>query len=268
MSLSLFKSEYVDYLKKRVKTDDIDAGYFGRGIKYGQSNVIRNPYLESPDETGLKLMMPGESETFEYENAKILFKHFRGMNITQATDERIWTYLTHVSFWDYMKKRRPIEDSPESQRQRYILRHYFVDPVNARNLLLNDISLLWWGVYLTYDADNKQDPFWLTAEAFSMLDYTRHLLPGSQGRSRTFALAVLQYVKENPKLFKGYKEAKVRFVMRKCNFVSGYKLLPILSRAEIIDTISKYKNEIAGVKEENEKAERDSELVAADGKKD
>ena len=51
-----------------------------------------------------------------------------------------------------------------------------------------------------------------------MLDYTRHLLPGTQGRSNSFRHALLEFVIKNDKLFLKYKETKVRYLMRKVNF--------------------------------------------------
>lgn len=170
------------------------------------------------------------------------------MSIMEATDARIWTHLAHVTFWPYMLKFRSASEQPKGSQAKYILRHYFVNSVNSKNLLLNDISLLWWGAHLTHDPDYIKDPFWLTAELFSMLDYTRHLLPGSQGRNRNFALAVLQYVAQNKDAFVTYKEAKIRFIMRKCNFIAGYKLFPILSRPEIVEVIASYRDEIDKIK--------------------
>jgi hypothetical protein len=43
----------------------------------------------------------------------------------------------------------------------------------------------------------------------------------------------LEFVIENPKLFESQKEAKIRFLMRKSNFLGGYKILSVLSKTEI-----------------------------------
>ena len=78
-----------------------------------------------------------------------------------------------------------------------------------------------------------------------MLDYTRHLLPGYQGRSRQFTHAVLEFVIENEALFSKNKEAKVRFIMRKLNFIAGYRALATLSKQDIKELIGKYRGEIS-----------------------
>ncbi len=247
--LPMFKSEFIDGLKKRLSRGDIDPRYADKGIKVDHTSVILSQTLHCPMAAGIVLKNPDEGADFQLKNSITVFRHFKNMTITEATDARIWTYLSHVAFWPYMLKFRPAFSQPQASRANYILRHYFVIPVNSKNLLLNDIALLWWGAYLTHDPEHKEDPFWLTAELFSMLDYTRHLLPGSQGRNRNFALAVMQFVAQNKTIFTTFKEAKVRFIMRKCNFIAGYKLFPMLSRQEIVNVISSYRGEIEKVKE-------------------
>jgi len=230
-----------------LASNDIDAGYLASGVSFHPTNIMKNPQLGSPEDSKIALVMPKETDEFQFKNSQIIYEHFKDMNATQATDARIWSYLTHVTFWEYMSELRPIGQQPADKQGNYILRHYFLDPVNAANLVLNDISLLWWGAHLTYDAENEKDPYWLTKELFSMLDYTRHLLPSIQGRNTTFVKAVLNYVVDNRSLFKVAKEAKVRFIMRKCNFVAGYKVFPILSRHEIVGIMNQYIQEIKAI---------------------
>ncbi|MFH1310738.1 MAG: DUF6339 family protein [Candidatus Omnitrophota bacterium] len=244
MAQRIFKRTYIDELKLRLSKNDIDQGYLKDGVKFNATDTMINPLLQSPTESQLTLMMPDEGDDFQFNNSKSLYEHFKNMNITQATDARIWTYLTHVTFWKYMSRFRPIGKQPEDKRKNYIRRHYFLDPVNAKNLVLNDISLLWWGAHLSHDEQNKEDPYWLTKEFFSMLDYTRHLLPSVQGRNKTFVRAVLNFVVDHEEIFSEAKEAKVRFVMRKCNFIAGYKVFPILTRQEIMNIMGKYIDEI------------------------
>ena len=147
-----------------------------------------------------------------------------------------------------MIKRLCVSDQPKEKKMDYILGHWFLGKVNANTLLRNDISMLWWIGNLTYDTDRK-DPYELTREVFAMLDYTRSLLPGTQGRNRNLAHAVLEFVIDNTKLFSSYKEGRVRFIMRKLNFLAGYKSFPALSKEDIKSIISRYSVDIAKVKE-------------------
>jgi hypothetical protein len=131
-----------------------------------------------------------------------------------------------------MKKRTDLSGQKEDKRGKYILDHWFVDPMSPASLMNNDISRLWWVVFLTKTEDTK-DPYVLTREVFSMLDYTTHLLPGTQGRNEKIRFAVLEFVVENPALFSRNKEAKVRLIMRKLNLRGGYSALSSLDSNQI-----------------------------------
>lgn len=240
----IFKSNVLVKLVSDLKKNKIDNGYFGHGLKFDEDDVWEVPGFAAPET--LSLNLPDGSRKYDYENAVQIFEAYKHLTWTQATDARFWTYLTHVTCWDFMKKRSPADRVEQSKRSEYILRHYCVIPVNTVRLLLNDISLLWWGAHLTYD-EKRKDPYELTKEAFSMLDYTRHLLPGIQGRNRPFAHAVLEYVSENKELFAKSKEAKVRLIMRKCNYVAGYRVFPSLTKDEIKEILTKYEGDIAAI---------------------
>ena len=100
---------------------------------------------------------------------------------------------------------------------------------------------------MTYD-EGRKDPYELTKELFSMLDYTRTLIPGIQGRNKNFSWALLEFVLENEKIFSNYKENKIRFLMRKLNYVGGYKSLSSISKDEIKILFSNYTNELGTIK--------------------
>lgn len=243
----VLSSAFINQLKSLLYKGEIPKDYLAGGIKPSNADILVHPNLVAPEANKVALKIPDGHRNYDFDNSLAIFEHFKGLTITEATDARLWTYLTHVTFWGFMNKRRPIESEAPDKRPTYILRHYFVDPVNAGNLLRNDISLFWWGAFLTHDSERK-DPFELTRELFSMLDYTRHFLPSTQGRNRNFVHGVLEFVIENPSLFSKYKEDKLRFVMRKCNLIAGYKVFPILSKQEIKATVGEYAREISAVR--------------------
>jgi hypothetical protein len=175
---------------------------------------------------------PGGGKKDSAENAIKLFEAYSSLTPEDASDERFWAYLTHTDLFDYMKKRTDVEAQSEDKRGKYILDHWFVDPMSPASLMNNDISRLWWVVFLT-KTNNAKDPYVLTREVFSMLDYTTHLLPGTQGRNETIRFAVFEFVVENSSLFSKNKEAKVRLIMRKLNLRGGYSALSSLDSAQM-----------------------------------
>jgi hypothetical protein len=246
-NLKLFKSTFVNSIKSKLRRGEVYKEYLGSGIRYSDNDVFENPNLVEPNPKNLGLAIPDSGGNYDFENSKMLFNHFKRMNPTEASDARIWTYLAHITFWDYMKERWPIKNRPEEKQVSHILGYWFLDPVGPRSLIRHGISHLWWVAYLTYD-ESRKDPYELTREIFSMRDYTRHLLEGTQGREKDFLHAVLEFVIENKSLFSEYKESKVRFIMRKCNYVAGYKLFPGLDKEEIKGLLQNYQGEIKGIR--------------------
>lgn len=241
----LFRSIYVARLAEMLINSNGD-NYLSDDFEYNKEAEIPNIEIKvKPSE----LILPEGSHLYNFENSKIIFESYPNLNPVQATDPRLWTYLTHITYWKYMKARRLIEIQPLNRRVDYILEHWFVQKSSAQALLRNGISLLWWVSYLTYD-ETRKDHYELTKEAFSMLDYTRDLLSGTQGRNRDFTHAILEYVIENKNLFDGYKESKVRFLMRKANRIAGYKVFPGLPKSEIKSIFDEYRHDIELTKDD------------------
>jgi len=241
----IFTQNFIRKLRTALSRNKATELYTKKEFKFELADILTNPRISSLE--SVNLLMPTGKENFDFENAKIIFEAYKSLTPTQATDIRFWTYLAHVPFWNYMKKRFPIEKQPQKKRGEYILEHWFIDGVSPRNLVRHGISLLWWGTYLTYDS-NKKDPYELTRELFSMLDYTRTLIPGTQGRNKNFSHALLEFVLENKEIFSQYKEGRVRFLMTRANYLGGYKILPDLSKAEIKGVFKRYTKEIQEVK--------------------
>ncbi len=243
--LKLFKSSYIRRLIDNLSDQDIRKTYLGKSFKFDDDAVLENKLIEIPD--SIKLVLPKKGINYEFENSKTIFEALKNLTPAQASDVRIWTYFSHVGFWDYMRERSLLKGQPEDKRKDYILQHWFIEPLNAKNLLRQNISLLWWGAYMTYDKE-KKDPYELTKELFSMLDYTRTLLPSTQGRIRKFVQAFLEFVTEKKDIFSRHKESRVRFLMRKANQVGGYKIFSDLSKEEIKKFFCGYKKELESIK--------------------
>ncbi len=206
-----------------------------------EENCLIDARLVVPDE--INLLIPDGKNLFNFENAKKLFEAFNDLPLIKASDPGFWTYLTHVTFWKYMKRRWPIEELQKEKRGSFILEHWFVKNVGAADLARNGISSLWWGCHLTYD-EKRNDPYELTRQLFTMLDFYRTVIGGVQGRNREFTHAILEFVNENKDLFRTKKEGKVRLLMRRANAVGGYKLFTSLSKKQIKDIFSGFIKEV------------------------
>jgi hypothetical protein len=244
MSQKIFTTSFIDRLRSDLKRNKGVNLYTGDQFRVSEENLLINPKITPVD---VKLLLPTKKDNYDFENARIIHEAYKDLTPTQATDVRLWTYLAHIPFWSYMKKRFPIEKQPPQKRGDYILEHWFVDGVSPQNFIRHGIALLWWGAHLTYDPTRK-NPYELTEELFSMLDYTRTLIPGTQGRNQNFSRALLEFVAGNKSLFSQYKEERVRLLMRKLNYTGGYKILPSLSKDEIKNLFTRYEGELESIK--------------------
>jgi hypothetical protein len=233
-------------------------------FKFSEDQIISVKFYENqiisldayPDASTITLNKSSDSNKYLLENSK---KIYEGLKLSefQASNQCYWAYLSLVVFREYMEDIRPL-NPPDPKANlgeinsekfiNYIISHYLFRGSSVGDLLLNDISLLWWASHLTY-CEDKSDPYELTAEVFTMLDYTRHLLPGTQGRDKVFRDAVLEFVCENKALFSSKKEGKIRLIQRKLNFEAGVRMFPILQKDEIKTLINGFKDEIAGYSE-------------------
>ena len=244
MAQRIFRTAYTEKLKVGLLEKQGLDKYLSGNFHHLETEMLFKGDLAAISATSRSFVDPQPQKPHDFENAKVFYQELKTMTATQATDHRLWVYLCHVPFMDYLRKRRPIEKQPEAKKVQYVLDHWFLENPGPSALKSNDLFLFWWGPHLTYDKD-RADPFELTKELFSMLDYTRHLLSGYQGRSRDFTHAVLEFVIEHPDMFSINKEAKVRFIMRKLNFIAGYRIIATLSKKEIKTLIGTYIDEIS-----------------------
>lgn len=233
----IFKTSYIEALVSKLNSGNYSA-YNTTAFAPDSKCVLVRQDIKDPGE--IRLKKPNLFGYHEYENSVSIFNAYKDITREQAADGRFWTYLTHVKFRDYMLHKRLPDFTNDENAKNMILQHWFVYPLSAKNLLRNDIALLWWGAYITYD-QKRDDPFELTKELFSMADYTRTLLPSVLGRNNIFTKALLEYVINNKKLFSKYKEGRIRKLMEKMNFHGGYTILAVLTKEELFGIFDLYK---------------------------
>jgi len=256
INLKIVKKNFVEKLSERVNNEEAFNEYLA-----GEFNITENELISSPwNLNSLEFKTPDSEGTYEFENAVTLFEALNGLDRTTASDPRLWVWLTHVHFWNYMNKRRNInkafakieKENTDSigrltKKKDYIYEHYLIDSPSTVNLLRSGISGLWWGVYITYDTTRgKGKEYDLTKEYFSMLDYSR-TLAGRAMRCNNVAKGILEFVVSNDKVFSKNKEAKVRWMLRYINRIGGVKPLSTLSKKHILDILESQKTKIEKV---------------------
>jgi hypothetical protein len=185
----------------------------------------------------LQLDSPEGSDLKDTENAMCLHRTLDGLTPLQARDPRLWTRLTHMEFWSYMRLRWPVErhwqDSDKAVR--FIDSRYFVPQNQSRALLRNGIARLWWTAQLSSDS-NRASPYEMTAVLLSALDITQQILERGMGRASNVLWGFLEFLMENRStLLTGgnRNRMRIRRLAKRLNMHGGVCLLDLLGRSEV-----------------------------------
>lgn len=250
MYQKVFKSAFIDNILRRLEVGKVAGTYPSTDFKFDVEDTLLNKKMDLQDRFPELLTGGGDEDKNDFENAKKIFEYYKGMNPTQASDTRLWTYLAHTDCRKYLQKRWAIEGKTEEEQKTSILTHWFIPNLSARSLARHGVAWLWWGAYLTYD-NNRENPYELTKEFFEMKDLVRTTLEETLGRNRNFLHAVLEFMIENERLFSNYKQDKVRFLVRKANLLAGYKIFAALSKKDIKNIFSTFLGQINCVANDN-----------------
>jgi hypothetical protein len=227
----VFSSKYTERLYIDLMETQDTSNYEMDVFPYREDYPKGSTEIIIPD--NVELIIPEGRDLKDFENTKIIFETYRYLTPTQASDARLWTFLTHVTYWDYMKKRWPTQGNIAIIKDRYFLRS-----PNLRTLTHNGISRLWWFGYLTYDED-RNNPWELTEIMLKVQDLPTSLLERSLGSNENIRVAVLEYFSENPQHL---TSKSIQEIIKLINLLGGVKNLPFLEVAEIKQLLSTLKN--------------------------
>jgi len=173
------------------------ASYFSGANWWLESNIgmPASIILRLPD---------SKLDLFDLENTRAVYSALRQLTPVQAADPRLWAYMTHVTHWDYMRQRWPIEQYIGKPRLKEIIQErYFFMSDRSRAPLRNGIARLWWYGYCSYD-ETLDDPFELTGALLKKLDVAQNILENAFGKNNHLTQAVLRVLLEREKEGKAF----------------------------------------------------------------
>lgn len=220
----IFKTLYTQKLLEGLSESAYLEKYRQPIFDYDEDAVLVMPGIESVIEQSLPdLIKPKD----DFESAKAIYKALMKLTPIQASDPRLWAYLTHVDLYEYMTQRWRDFITGETSKSDYIIDHWFVKTPSQQCLMRNAISGLWWAAYLSYD-ESRTDPFELTKVFFKDLDLpTRTIGTYRIGRHREAVKGVLQFIKDFPDVVSSHYETKTRFIFKHFNVIGGSKPLSL-----------------------------------------
>ena len=217
--LNEFKDQY-------TKNDSWVEDYFEEEKWFGSTSInIRD----------FELMTPDSSNNYDLENTRILYSSMKNLKPSQAVEERIWVYLTHTKFWDYMRKRWPAERYLNDKKnfEARMKERYFFSSKRKRALFRNGISRLWWFGHLTYEED-RANPFRLTEIFLDTQDTAESIIGRNFSNNRKITKSVLRVFEKWIDDKGGMPSRKVvRELCKHINYMGGVSVLDPLEESEI-----------------------------------
>lgn len=240
--VNILTEQFTGRLKRTIgehldwySSEDSFVEEYAQGAKWDLPTNLQ-PKLPAGAKLGTLLAVPQDGELMDLENSIRLHKAFASLTPVQARDPRLWTRLSHVEFWPYMRERWPIEKymADRKKAERYVEGRYFVLRAEGRALLRNGMARLWWYSHLTYD-ENRPNPYELTAVLLNTLDITQQILERSMGRCRSVLVAFLEFLLQNPKLLErgDANRTKIRALAKSLNLFGGVAILDCLPPATL-----------------------------------
>jgi hypothetical protein len=193
MNLKFFSQKSLDELREKISSNRV--AYLNDGVRAvcngisPENIMLSRAVVDDPP----KLTLPEGDNKHDDENARKIYNWLSKLTPVQASDPRLWAYLTHTVYADYVSRRWPISEDHDVEE--LIKQRYFVVGQGLEPLSRNAIARLWWGGYLTYD-QNRVDPFELTDVLLSLQDFQQAFLERAIGRSKKILMTALEVWKE------------------------------------------------------------------------
>ena len=134
------------------------------------------------------------------ENTAKFYTAMKVLTVPQASDARLWSYLCHTHYYEYVQNRWDISASSKLSKET-ISSRFFKSTNVSRALIRNAISRLWWFGYLTYDS-SQDNPFELTNILLEYQDIQASLLERSFGKNDRIRRNYLMALKNKKNLWK------------------------------------------------------------------
>jgi len=209
--------------------------YYNRDGRWFDEYLKRdNRVLESKFEFEMpKFNFDEDYSVSDRENVKIMYGALKHLPPSVAAQEKIWSCLAHTYFRDYTFYR--LKKELDSKNDSRINSALFFKSGKNRSYFVHVLAKLWWVGYLTFDENNKDDPYWLT-DFYCERDFTGKnivFFSSSFTSNREITKGVLKALinlqREGVKIKREHYISAARYL----NIIGGARVLDILTSGEI-----------------------------------
>jgi hypothetical protein len=163
----------------------------------------------------------------DIDNIKIIHGALKSFSPRILVDEKIWVYLTHKTFYNYMISRwDPVSTSIKDR--------YFLSGSSTRSLSRNGISRLWFLGHISFD-ENLSNPYEITEMMMSMQDIMTTIVERpSTAMNKIFFKAIIKLVFQNSLTRDDYRN-----LLKRCERISGISRFDSFDEEEMGHFLSK-----------------------------
>lgn len=241
-ALNLLQEAIVKNVVFYKKDEPWLADFFGE-----HSWELDSKLLNLPDDL---LILPDEHNDYDLENSRRLYEALHGLSLTQATDPRLWTYLTHVKYWQYMRKRWPVEKSIKgedlSKAVSPLKDRYFLIGDRSRGVTRNGLARLWWAGYTCHiDGKTGDESYALAIPLFSKQDVFASFMERAFSKNRVVMKALLSILLERYREGKPFDDRQnVRDLAKYLVMVGGVTILDAIEFDRLSKLIGDHVNKL------------------------
>ncbi len=253
----IYKGHVVDQMRQYLRLGETLPTYFKFNYSTKDDELLQSTIVVEGKTPVLKA--PKNPVVADLDNAIALHEYYKNLDETQASDSRLWVYLSHVQFRKYTLARWGLEgeyknlkdDTAKYKAINQLLEHWFVSS-NDRDLRRHSIARLWWAAHLTYapwkkDPEffgdlEKKDPYHYTKVLLYTQDIYQQVLERGMGRSPRILISVLDFLEKNKK-FADSRE-NIRSLLKELNLIYGVKKIITLDRSSLSSLVEGIANEI------------------------
>lgn len=239
-SMEIFTSAYLHKLKDAVNSNLRD--YVVENHEFDKDEIVPTKIKISSDAPVLSASTESDAE-----NAIKVYEYLHSLDDSSACDERVWSYMTHVTFREHMIGRWPVDLDKADRAVVSVKDHWFY---GQRGLVRNGIARLWWGARASvapweededvefYDAIDKTDRYRYTKLLFSKSVIYQQIMEREQIRPPKIRVALFEYMYDKQDTTK----EEINSIAKRIDMASSYKQLDSLGYGQLRDLIEEFAN--------------------------
>ncbi len=250
MPMAVFRNRYVDMLYDAVEAPG-GLERYRQGPIDVSDGMILSTSIDVEQPASLVIPPAEERAATDVENAIRLYDWLPMLNEVQASDRRLWVYLTHCVYHEYSRARWPIPVAHE-KACRSVRDHWFVNGSGLAALRRNTLARLWWAARLTkapWDWDvsfrgfTNDDPWAYLRVLVGNQDVYQGLVERKYGSSRAILIAMLDVIQRDPvqRSSSGFATWFAKEINLMCSFRELTVLTPIQLRDLFLELAELYR---------------------------